>query len=171
MTSWDRNKSASAKDGLEGPFKGSVKNNLCRIRKNTRDTYSRCTVCRSLKGCISKKAPDRRSFQSDTDNMNPYLQSNQSPEESEQTAMHVPPGTEGLCKVRPSIWKIHHRWTFWWRLWMAHAWVPSDPLGNKGFLSSHTFGASLVQWGGVGWGARYCLTVFSSLQPKSIPMN
>ena len=37
-----KQKSASAKDGSEGPFKGSVKNNLCRIIKNSCDTYSRC---------------------------------------------------------------------------------------------------------------------------------
>lgn len=167
MTSWDRNKSQpQLRMGQKVHSKDQSKTTYAESWRTpvipTQD------VCRSLKGCISKKAPDGRSLQSDADNMNPYLQRNQIPE---QAAMHVPPGTEGLCKVGPSIWKIHQRWTFWWCLWMAHAWVPSDPLGNKGFFSSHTFGASLVQWGGVGWGAGYCFMVFSSLQPKSISTN
>lgn len=96
-----KQKSASAKDGSEGPFKDQSKPTYTESGRTpvipTQD------VCRSLKGCISKKAPGGRSLQSDADNMHPHPQRNQSPDETEQAAMHVPPGTEGLCKAGPSI--------------------------------------------------------------------
>lgn len=66
-----KQKSALAKDGSEGPFKDQSKPTYT---ESGRTPVIPQDVCRSLKGCISKKAPDGRSLQSDADNMHPYPQ-------------------------------------------------------------------------------------------------
>lgn len=150
MESWQvgtAQKSALAKDGSEGPFKDQSKPTYTESGTDTSSMFADLWkgaflrrpqmegVCRvTLTTCTHthKEPKPRRDWL------------------SWPCICHL--GLEGPASETFYL-KIHQRWTFWWCLaWMAHAWVPSDPLSNKGFFSSHTFGASLGQWGGVGWG-------------------